>query len=307
MLHTVYRMQEQLRISATSHGSNYLPEYYANHTGGFARHGLSVTADARDPWTGVLDDLADGSADVALGGLWVPAMYSGIARDLVVVGQLNGRFPMIVLTRKPVDGFEWDWLSGKTVLVPGAGGTAMYEFTAGLMREAGVDPCRTRFVRDLSSDMLTELYEGGLGDAIVVDLLAATRLSHNGSGFPSVRLAEAGGPMPNSVYYVRRDRLAELTERLVALLSGVHEAMTALNSGADPSQVLTAEWPDIDPEVLRSAARELAGNGTWSSVRVDPAACDRWTAMLHARGLTPAQVSYADIVDTTAVDLVAGA
>jgi hypothetical protein len=29
--------------------------------------------------------------------------------------------------------------------------------------------------------------------------------------------------------------------------------------------------------------------------------------MLHARGLTPAEVRYADIVDTTAVDLVAGA
>jgi NitT/TauT family transport system substrate-binding protein len=300
-------MQEQLRISATSHGVNYLPEYYANRTGGFARQGLSVSAFARDPWAGVLDDLADGSADVALGGLWVPAMYSGIARDLLIVGQLNGRFPMLVVTREPVDPFEWTWLKGKTVLVPGAGGTAMYEFTAGLMREAGVDPCGIRFVRDLSGDMLTELYEGGLGDAIVTDMLSATRLARNGSGFPSGRLAELGGPMPNSVYYIRRDRLTELSDRLVALLSGISEAMTAINAGADAAGVLTAEWPGTDPEALLSAASELARNGTWSGVRIDPAASDRWTSMLHARGLTRAEVRYADIVDTTVVDLVEGA
>lgn len=306
-MHTVYRMQEQLRISATAQGLNYLPEYYANRTGGFARYGLSVTARARLPWNGVVDDLTDGSADVALGGLWVPAMYSGIARDLVVVGQLNGRFPMIVLTREPVDGFEWTWLQGKTVLVPGLGGTAPYEFTAGLMREAGVDPCGTRFVRDLSSEMLTELYEGGLGDALVTDLLSATLLGRNGRGFLSCRIAGVGGPMPNSVYYIRRDRLAELNDRLVALLSGVQEAMTAINSGADISPVLAAQWPDTEPEALLSAARELVADGTWSGVRVDSAASDRWTSMLHAHGLTPAEVKYADIVDTTAVDLVEGA
>ena len=136
---------QRLRITATSHGVNYLPEYHAVATGGFDQLGLEVTAEARDPWTGVLDDLASGAADVALGGLWVPAMYAGMGRDLVVVGQLNARFPMTLVTRTPVQGFEWSWLRGRVVLVPGAGGTAPYEFTAGLMREAGVDPVGTRF------------------------------------------------------------------------------------------------------------------------------------------------------------------
>ncbi len=300
-------MRMDLKISATAHSLNYLPEYYANHTGGFARRDLTVAACARDPWTGVLDDLADSTADVALGGLWVPAMYSGVARDLVAVGQLNGRFPMVVLTREPVADFEWAWLKGKTVLVPGAGGTAPYEFSAGLMREAGVDPAETRFVRDLSGDMLTELFEAGLGDAFVVDLLSATRLGSRGVAHLSCGLADVGGPMPNSVYYVRRDRLAELHEQLVALLAGVSEAMTALNAGADATAVLAAEWPDADADVLTAATAELVANGTWSGVRIDPNACDRWTAMLHARGLTAAPVAYGDIVDTAAVDAMEGA
>ena len=58
-----------LRISATANGINYLPEYYARENGLFAQQDLDVTAEARNPWDGVMHDLADGSADVALGGL----------------------------------------------------------------------------------------------------------------------------------------------------------------------------------------------------------------------------------------------
>ena len=176
---------KRLRITATGHGLNYLPEYHATATGELARLGLEVTAEARDPWTGVLDDLASGSADVALGGLWVPAMYAGMSRDLVVVGQINARFPMALVTRSPVDGFEWSWVRGRTILVPGAGGTAPYEFTAGLIREAGVDPAAARFGRDLSAAMLGELFERGLGDAIVTDLLTATRMQMSAIGYIS--------------------------------------------------------------------------------------------------------------------------
>lgn len=295
----------ELTVSATAHGLNYLPEYLANHTGLFAEHGIKVTTQARDPWIGVLEDLDTGAADVALGGLWVPAMYAGTDRDLVVVGQLNARFPMTVVTREPVDDFAWSWLRGRTVLVPGAGGTAPYEFTAGLIREAGADPAATRFVRDLPAVMLTELFTAGLGDAYVTDLMTATALSHAGIGAMSRQLADVGGPMPNSVYYVRRDRLTELQPVLGRFLAAISTAMTRLARSApdDLSELLAAEWPGADPAVLRTATGLLIGNRTWSGIRVEPAATDRWISILRTAGLITSPVSYQDFVDTGAVEL----
>src|SRR3954469_9008171 len=130
----------RLNISATAHGLNYLPQYYADHLGLFADRGLAVTATAKDPWTGVLDDQDSGAADVALGGLWVPAMYSGTPRKLSVFAQVNHQFPKALVTRTPQPDFEWSDLIGRTVLAPGIGGSAPYAFTAGLVRESGVDP-----------------------------------------------------------------------------------------------------------------------------------------------------------------------
>ena len=59
------------------------------------------TTTAKDPWTGVIEDLESGAADLALGGLWVPAMYAGSPRELTVVCQLNHQFPMAILLRHP--------------------------------------------------------------------------------------------------------------------------------------------------------------------------------------------------------------
>lgn len=287
---------ELLRISATGHGINYLPQYYAAATGAFARRGLEVQSTYPMPWDEVIHDLASGAADLALGGIWGPAMYAGAGRELVSVGQLNARFPMAIVTREPTVDFDWGWMAGRTVLAPGQGGTAPYEFVAGLMREAGADPAHTKFVRDLSSPMLVELFEHGLGDAIIADPGTTAALTLAGTGHIAHRIATAG-PMPNSVFYTERGRLDEVHDRAVALMRGIAEAMDALTAGADPTDVIAAEWSDGDQVALGQAAAAMAADGTWSGIAIEPDALDRWVGMLHERGLALKHATFDELVD----------
>lgn len=287
-----------LRISATANGINYLPEYYARENGLFAAAGLDVPAEARNPWDGVMHDLADGSADVALGGLWVPAMYSRRGREFVAFAQLNDRFPMAIVTREPVEHFTWSWLADRTVLVPGQGGTAPYEFTAGLMRRAGADPSRTRFARDLSTGMLKELFLNGLGDAIVADPGTASELVLGGHGHIAVSLADEGGVMPNSVYYVLRERLDELVPVLVPFARTMQDATVQIagSAAADHRALISKQWPAADTTVLEHATDFLITSRTWTGVAIDRAGCENWTGILHEAGLTRDPVAYSDIV-----------
>jgi NitT/TauT family transport system substrate-binding protein len=297
----------QLRVSATSHGQNYLPQYHAAATGGYQQRGLSVEIWDRDPWTDVLTDLTSGAADLVLGGLWVPAMYAERGLDLVALGQVNARFSKALLTREPVEDFAWSWIEGRTVLAPGAGGTAPYEFTAGLIRAAGVSPSDARFVRDLSTPMLLELFAGGLGDAIILDELTATRVALAGGGHVTYRMAGPGGVMPNSVYYTTRDRIEGLLEPTTLFLEAVQDAMDDINAGADVAPLLAEQWPAIPLEALTAATRELSANGTWDTVRIDADACDRWIAILRDGGLVNSEVSFGSLVDTRAVDAMSAA
>jgi NitT/TauT family transport system substrate-binding protein len=298
---------DTLSVSATAHGVNYLPEYVAREHGIFARHGLDVPYRPRNPWDGVMHDLADGSADLALGGLWVPAMYAGNGRNFVAVAQLNDRFPMCIVTREPVGDFTLSWLLGKTVLAPGQGGGAPGEFTRGLMREAGLEPYQARFIHDLSMQMFVELFVAGLGDALITDLGTATELERSGAAHISFRHAAAGGRMPNSVYYVLRERIDELLPRLVPFVRSIDEAMGQLRDGrtGDLTPLFQKEWPESDPGVLADVTAQLVANGTWAGPRLDRQPVERWTSILHTAGLTTAPVRFEAIVDLRASDAAA--
>lgn len=296
-----------LAVSATAHGVNYLPEYLAREHGIFASHDLDVPYRPRNPWDGVMHDLADGSADVALGGLWVPAMYAGNGRNFVAVAQLNDRFPMAIVTREPAEDFTLSWLLGKTVLAPGQGGGAPGEFTRGLMREACLEPYQARFIHDLSMPMFRELFVAGLGDALITDLGTATELERFGAGHISFRHAVSGGRMPNSVYYVLRERIEELLPRLVPFVQSIDEAMRQLRDGTtrDLIPLFEKEWPESDPSVLADVTGQLVENGTWAGTRLDREPVERWTSILYTAGLTVSHVKFESIVDTRASDAAA--
>ncbi len=295
-----------LNISATAHGLNYLPQYYADHLGLFAEHGLGVTATAKDPWTGVLDDLDSGAADVALGGLWVPAMYSGTPRKLSVFAQVNHQFPKALVTRTVQSDFAWPDLVGKTVLAPGIGGSAPYAFTAGLIREAGVDPASITFLRDLSTPMYVELFEAGLGDVIVLDHTNAEAMQHRGTGVIVNDYAETGGIGPNSVYYCRTDRLEELSDRLVRFTSALAESMQLMKSVTvvELRPVLEAHWPTMPTQVLERACERMLNSQTWATPRIDQGATERWMRILFEERMVRAVPAFNDVVDTAIVDAI---
>lgn len=294
----------QLNISATAHALNYLPQYYADQLGLFADRGLTVNAEAKDPWTGVLDDLDSGAADIALGGLWVPAMYWGTPRELTVFAQVNHQFPKALVTRHAAPQFEWADLIGRTVLAPGIGGSAPYAFTAGLIREAGVDPASITFLRDLSTPMFGELFEAGLGDAIVTDLVTAEAMQARGTGVIVNEYTQTGGLGPNSVYYCRTDRFDELADRLVRFTSALQESMQLLKSVAltDLQPLLTAHWPAVPAPVLSAACMRMLRSHTWDTVRIDSAATRRWMRILNQEHMIRAVPPVDELIDTTVVD-----
>jgi NitT/TauT family transport system substrate-binding protein len=292
---------DSLRISATANGLNYLPEYLADTTGLFADAGLSVLARACDPWTGVLDDLASGAADLALGGLWVPGMYAGSDRRLTVVCQLNHQAPKAIVHRGAPEDFALADLVGSVVLAPGIGGSAPYAVTAGLIREAGIDPAGITFIRDLSTPMLVELFAAGLGDAIILDLVTALEVEAGGPGRIVFRNLDQGGLMPNSVYYCRTDRVEELRDRLTRFVGCVDTAMKRLpdTTAATIDEILTARWPGKNIDILREATRQMTASAVWDTVAIDPAASDRWMRMLAESAMLTRLPSYLELADDT--------
>jgi NitT/TauT family transport system substrate-binding protein len=227
-------------------------------------------------------------------------MYAGSSRRLTVFCQLNHTCPKAIVQRGNPDRFTLTDLQGKVVLAPGAGGSGPYAVTAGLLREAGVDPTtEVRFIRDLSTPMLVELFDAGLGDAIVLDLVTATELQASGRGRIAYRNLEHGGVMPNSVYYCRTDRLEQLRDRLTRFVGCLNAAMRLLPD--IPTQtidtILTTRWPGKDQAILRDVAGQMAAGRVWDTVAIDPAASDRWMRMLTEENMITRAPAYHELAD----------
>ncbi|NUS00672.1 MAG: ABC transporter substrate-binding protein [Kribbellaceae bacterium] len=288
----------RLHVSATSHWPNYLPEYVAREFGFYEEEGLDFSRSAPDDWTQVLRDLESGTADVVLGGLWVPAMYHGRGREYRAFAQLNARNPKALVTREKTADFDWKDLEGKTVVAPGAGGTAPYVHTAGLMRKAGVDMSKVRWVRDLSGSMLTELFLGGMGDALVTDLVNASLLEHRGEAYIAVRHDRAGGLMPNSVYYTTDDALARDDGRIERFYRALQKAYDWLKAheASELRGLLAREWPALDTDVLVPIVDDLRVSGIWDDLRISEEGYDEWMRILAEDGLLDHAPAYDDLV-----------
>lgn len=285
-------------VSATSHWPNYLPEYIAADHGYFAEEGLDFRRWAPDPWTGVLDDLDSGRADAVLGGVWVPAMYHGRGRDYRAFAALNARNPKALVTRAPTAGLTWADLAGRTVLAPGAGSAAYYIHTAGLLRRAGVDPASVRFIRDLSTGVLTELFLAGLGDVLITDVVNATVLERNGQAHIALRV-DSLGLMPNSVYYATPDALEDPEERPLRFCRALARAADWIQQhpAREVEDLLRRQWPGLDTGLLVDVVDDLRTSGLWADIRIDRDSYDEWQAMQAEAGLIDAPVPYDVLVD----------
>jgi hypothetical protein len=176
-----------------------------------------------------------------------------------------------------------------------AASTVDDEFDAA--REAGLDVAATRWVRDLSTAMLIELYEGGLGDAIILDLLSAKELVAAGHGTIVFRHLDAG-VMTNSVYYCLTERVEELGDRTARFMDAIATAMEKINAGTATDEietVLTQRFADRDRGLLREAASEMAVGGVWDTTVIDPEGSDRWMRILTEAGLIVRAPSLAEL------------
>lgn len=161
------------------------------------------------PWARVLNDVNEGKAQAALGGIWVPSMYWSRVRNYRAFAQLGNRCPLVLVSRSPDENFKWESLKNKIVLVPGGNGASPYMYLSGLLKQADFDLTNATFIHDLATPMLAELFEGGMGDVLITHPLIAEKMIQNKVGYHMADLVEIGGPVPWSVYYT----LPELLDR----------------------------------------------------------------------------------------------
>jgi NitT/TauT family transport system substrate-binding protein len=283
-------MSTPLRITESDHGIKFSALYLAHRLGYFAEAELDVAwdIDAGPGGSWLVDNLIAGTADIAVGGIWLPLMYRQLGLgDFRPFLALCHRNPGIVLGRTPIDGpFTWQMLYGKRVLLAMAA-TSQWMFLEGTLKRAGIDMERIRFVRDLHGNTIRALWAAGFGDFLFVEPLAGEALAEQGTPI-AFTLAEAAGPVPWSIMYAKAELFGRPDQ------SGERFAEAVARAGrwlvqSDPATLvdqLVPLFPRADPRQIGRVVQRFRTTGVWTdSARIDPEATDRYQDIMIRYGL----------------------
>jgi NitT/TauT family transport system substrate-binding protein len=299
----VEQQLQQFHVTATGHSLNYLPEYIAQRHGFFCAQGLDVTVSIPQPWDRVLDDLSDGSAEAALGGIWVPSMYHGRSCNYTAFAQVANRAPLAILARKGYSQpFQLSNTVDRTILMKGSNGASVGLFFKMLLRENGIDPNAANYIQDLDGAMLSKLFVGGMGDYLVIDNLSARALV---SKYPSdihiaLEAVTDSGDIPWSVYYRKTSTITP------GVLGAQERFCVALAQGMDwvlahDAEEFADELQEIFPKASKETLVELTNvfrkNRMWTSPVVDRSGFRRWQKGIADGHLVEHPLEYKTLVD----------
>lgn len=290
---------QPFRLTSTGHNINYLPQYIAQRHGFFREQGLDFAETIPVPWDGVLDALADGIADMALGGIWVPSMYRGRVQDYTVFAQIANRCPLALLKRNDGKEFDLATVARRTVLMKSGGGASVGLFFKMLLREYGIDERSVDYIQDLDGKMLGDLFQGGMGDYFVTDILSARAMAAKNTEVSIGLEMVTEGDIPWSVYYRETKTITpavcDAAKRFcAALYKGIewvleHEAETFQEELADL-------FPGVPVDIAVGVVNTFRRSGMWTSPKLPQGGFDRWQTGLHGARLISEPIAYNGLV-----------
>lgn len=292
-------------LTATGYNINYLPQYIAHRHGFFRAQGLELTTNIPSPWDGVLDALADESANMALGGIWVPSMYHGRVEDYTVFAQIANRCPLALLRRKRCEKFDLKDVIGRTVLMKSIGGASVGLFFKMLLRENDIDPAQVDFIQDLDGIMLGNLFQGGMGDFFVTDYLSAKAMAAKNPDVSIAMEMVTQGEVPWSVYYRKSGSLEpKEADRIKQFCLGLQQGIDWVREN-DPSTYrdeIAVLFPKVPTDVAIEVINSFRQNGMWTSVRMPRQAFDRWQKGIAGARFIEKPLRYETLMNNGPVD-----
>jgi NitT/TauT family transport system substrate-binding protein len=291
-----------IRVTSSPLYPFYAPAYLAQSLGCFRDVDLlvdvSVPAGPGSSW--LTDNLHQGKADVAMGGIWIPLTYRGRLGSFPIFLQVCSRNPQALMAREPLAKFDWSRLYGRKVLLP-MSSTSQWMFLEGAMKEAAVDIGRITFLRDLDIATTTNLWRARLADFYLVDPPLIEELEDDGYHVATT-LAQSCGRVPWTVYYTtsafikREDGAARrFGSAVAAALAWLHGHDD--NEVADAIGAFFAAVPRI--RLARAIAR-LRTNAIWGATpAVSEDSFMRYQGIIANYGLIDCPYPFNEVVAAT--------
>ena len=294
---------KSITLNEVAHSIFYAPMYVAIEEGYFADEGLDVTLVTGFGADKTMTAVLTGEADIGfMGSESTIYTYAGGASDYVVnFAQLTQRAGNFLVSREPIDDFQWDMLKGKTVLGGRAGGMPEMVFEY-ILKKNNIDP-KTDLSIDQSIDFgsTAAAFSGGQGDFSVEFEPHATSLEEKGDGYVVASLGESSGYVPYTAFSAKKSYIENNPEIIQSFTNALQKGMDYVGSHT-PEEIATVIAPQFDGtqlQTITTIVSRYAAQDTWKENLIfEEDSFMLLQNILEEAGELPERVPYEALVTT---------
>lgn len=257
----------KVTLNEVAHSIFYAPQYVAIEEGYFAEEGIEleiVTGFGADK---TMTAVLSGEADIGFMGSEASIyVYSQNPDDYIVnFAQLTQRAGNFLVSREPVENFQWSDLKGKNILGGRKGGMPQMVFEY-ILKKNNLDPAADMTI-DQSIDFgaTAAAFSGGSGDFTVEFEPGATTLEKEGAGYVVASLGVDSGYVPYTAYSAKQSYIKEHPELVQGFTNALQKGMDYVQNHTpeEIAKVIAPQFKETDLDVITTIVTRYYEQDTW--------------------------------------------
>lgn len=293
----------KVRLNEVVHSIFYAPQYVALEKDYFEDEGIKIELSTGWGADKSMTALISNNADIALMGpeASIYVFNEGKEDYAINFAQLTQRAGNFLISRKPVDNFNWDMVKGKTIVGGRPGGMPQMVLEY-ILKQKGIEPFKdVDIITNIDFTATAGAFVGGTGDYTVEFEPSASKLENEGDYYVIASLGVDSGKIPYTGYMAKESYLENNKEVVQKFTNAIYKGQLWVekNSPEDIAKVIKPYFEDTDLELLTQIVKRYKDQDTW---RTDPIfeeeGLNLLQNVLESSGELSKRVNYEDLVTT---------
>ena len=299
--------KDVVRLNEVTHSVFYAPLYVAINLGYMEDEGIKIELNSGQGSDVSMAALLSGNADIALLGpetvVYVHA--EGSTNHPMVFGQLTKRDGSFLVSRTPIEDFDWSTdLVGKSVIAGRRGGMPAMTFEWLCNKNGLTNGSNITLDLETSFGAMVPTFQGGSGDFCTMFEPTATEYQNAGLGYIVASVGEYSGEIPYTCFMASRSYMSKYPDKIKGFLRAIEKAYTYImtHSNEDVAQALLASFDGSTVESLAIAVESYKAIDAWMATpAMTEASYKRLLEVLRHSGTLESDdiVNFTDVIDNS--------
>ncbi len=292
----------KIRLVEVTHSLFYAPQYVAMSKGFFKEEGLDIELSNGNGGDKTMTALVSDQADVALVGaeaaVYVTARSSQNAvQAFAQLTQTDGSF---LVSREPIENFDWSMLRGRTLLGQRRGGMPQMVSEYVQRRNNLIPHKDVKIIQNVDYANLGNAFAAGTGEFAQLFEPIASKLEQEGKGYVVASFGTQSGHLPYTCYLARKQFLEQNPDLIKKFTRAIQNGQlwVSTHSPEEIAQVMKEHFPDTSDDILLKVIRRYKEQESYAADPIiDREEYDRLLDIMRTAGELPKDIPYEQLVN----------